>query len=338
MKPFQTTFLNIAIVISFIFLGIVISPFITTLILAAIFVTGAYPFYEWVLDKVRGRKRVAALLVSLSIGVVFSTLFFVFFLTLSQEAVSTYQGFEQWIKAGKFNLNDITYKASKYVGVQPIDLTSSIIQAAQTFSSTLVSQSANLLKNVAWFILNLLLMVFAMYFFFKDGKYIVESIKKITPLPHTYGTEIFQKFRQVSLAMIYGVFFTAIAQGVLGGIGLSVAGIRNPIFWGTVMGFFGMLPIGGTGIVWLPAGILLIMEGSYFAGVGLLIWGALVVAFVDNLIKPIIIAKQAKTYPLATFIVVIGGLMIFGLKGAIIAPMVLAALVSLIHIYELERG
>lgn len=338
MKPSQLTFLHIAIVISFVFLGIVISPFITTLILAAILVTGAYPFYEWVLHKVRGRKRVAALLVSMSIGVVFSTLFFFFFLTLSQEAVSTYQGFEQWIKAGKFNLNDLTLKASKYVGVQSVDLTSSIMQAAQTFSSTLVSQSANLLKNVAWFILNLLLMVFAMYFFFKDGKYIVESIEKVTPLPRPYGSEIFQKFKQVSLAMLYGVFFTAIAQGVLGGIGLSVAGIRNPIFWGTVMGFFGMLPVGGTGIVWLPAGILLIMEGSYFAGIGLLIWGGLVVAFVDNLIKPMIIAKQAKTYPLATFIVVIGGLMVFGLKGAIIAPMVLAALVSFIHINELERS
>jgi len=177
-----------------------------------------------------------------------------------------------------------------------------------------------------------------MYFFFKDGKAIVHAVEKIIPLPKPYGEEIFQKFRQVSLAMLYGVFFTAIAQGIFGGLGLAAAGIRNPIFWGTVMAFFGMLPVGGTGIVWLPAGLYLLATDHYIQGVGLLLWGGLIVAFVDNLIKPMIIAKQTQTYPLATFLVVIGGLMVFGLKGAIIAPMVLAALVSLIHIHQMEHA
>lgn len=338
MKPFQINFLHITILLSFLFLGMVISPFLTTLILAAILVTGAYPLFEWVLKKVHGRTAVASAIVSLSIGVIFSIVFFVFFITLSQEAVSTYQGFEALIRDGKFNFNEFIAKASRYVGIPPIDLTSSITQAAQTFSSTLVAQSANLLKSIVWLILNFFLLVFAMYFFFKDGKFIVESIEKVIPLPKPYGVEIFQKFRQVSLAMLYGIFFTAIVQGILGGLGLAVAGIRNPIFWGTVMAFFGMLPVGGTGIVWLPAGLYLLAAGHYIQGIGLLLWGGLIVAFIDNLIKPIIIAKQTQTYPLATFLVVIGGLMVYGLKGAIIAPMVLAGLVSLIHIHQLERA
>ncbi len=175
-----------------------------------------------------------------------------------------------------------------------------------------------------------------MYFFFKDGKAIVGYVEKIMPIPHPYGSEIFQKFRQVSLAMLYGIFLTAILQGFLGGIGLAVAGIRNPIFWGTLMAFFGILPIGGTGIVWLPASLFLLASGHYIAGIGLLIWGGLIVAFIDNLVKPIIISQQTKIYPLATFLVVIGGLLVFGLKGAIIAPMVLAAFMSFVHIYQLQ--
>lgn len=338
MKPFQLTFVHIAILLSFLFLGAVVSPFLTTLVLAAILVTGTYPLYEWILKKVHGKKRLAAGLVSLSIGIIFSVVFFVFIILLSQEAVSTYQGFESWIRSGRFNLNELTAKASKYFGIPSVDLVSSITQAAQAFSGSLVEQSTNLIKSIVWLILNFFLLVFAMYFFFKDGVFIVESIEKIIPLPKHFGTEIFQKFRQVSLAMLYGVFLTAIVQGILGGIGLAVAGIQNPIFWGTVMAFFGMLPIGGTGIVWLPASLILIAGEHYAAGVGLLIWGSLIVAFVDNLIKPFIISRQTKTYPLATFLVVLGGLMVFGLKGAIIAPMVLAALVSLIHIYQLERA
>lgn len=336
MKSFQLTFVHVAIILSLLFLGTVIAPFLTTLVLAAILVTGTYPIYEWTLKKVHGKTRLAGAIVALSIGVIFSLVFFVFIILLSQEAVSTYQGFEGWIRSGKFNLNELTAKASKYFGIPTVDLVSSLTQAAQAFSGSLVEQSTTLLRSIVWLIINFFLLVFAMYFFFKDGKYIVESVEKIIPLPRHFGQEIFQKFRQVSLAMLYGIFLTAIVQGILGGIGLAIAGVQNPIFWGTVMAFFGMLPIGGTGIVWLPASLILLAGGHYVAGIGLLIWGALIVAFVDNLIKPYIISKQTKTYPLATFLVVIGGLMVFGLKGAIIAPMVLAALVSLLHIYKLE--
>lgn len=338
VKPLQLTFLHVAIIVSFLFLGIVISPFLTTLILAAILVTGAYPIYTWLLKKVKGRTQLASFLISLFLGIIFSVVFFFFIILLSQEAVSTYQGFEEWIRAGKLNLNEIIAKSSKYLGIPPVDITSSISQAAQTLSSAIVAQSTALLKQVAWLILNFFLLVFSMYFFFKDGKYIIDSIEKIIPLPHPYGQQIFQKFRRVSLAMLYGIFLTAVVQGFLGGIGLALAGIRNPIFWGTVMGIFGMLPLAGTGVVWLPAGLYLIATSHYIEGVGLIIWGSLIVALVDNVIKPIIISKQAETYPLATFLVVIGGLMVFGLKGAIIAPMVLAGLVALIHIYQLEKG
>ena len=320
------------------FIAAVVSPFLTTLILAAILVTGTYPVYLWVLGKVKNRHRLAALIMSLSIGIIFSLVFFVFIILLSQEAVSTYQGLESFLKAGKLNLNEWIAKTSKYIDIPPVDLVSSITQAAQTFSTTLVTQSTNLIKSAAWLVLNFFLLVFSMYFFFKDGKYIIQAVENAIPLQRAFGREIFQKFRDVSLAMLYGIFLTAILQGLLGGIGLAVSGIRNPIFWGTVMAFFGMLPVGGTAIVWLPAGLFLLSGGHYVAGIGLLLWGVLIVGLIDNVVKPIIISKQTKTYPLATFLVVIGGLMVFGLKGAIIAPMVLAALVSLVHIYKMEEA
>lgn len=338
MKSFQNTFLYVAITLAVLFLATVISPFLTTLILAAVLVTGMYPVYEWVHGKLKGHTRAAALVMASSIGVIFSVVFFMFFVLLSQEAVETYQGIEKLLREGKFNLNEFITTLSSYLEVPASDIISSITQALENFSSSVVAQSTNLIKSLVWLILNFFLLVFAMYFFFKDGKFMVESVQKIIPLPVHYGREIFQKFEQVSLAMLYGVFLTAIAQGILGGIGLAVAGINNPILWGTVMAFFGMLPIGGTGIVWLPASLYLLATEQYVAGIGLLLWGSLIVALVDNFIKPLVISKQTKTYPLATFLVVIGGLMVFGLKGAIIAPMVLAATVSLIHIYKMENA
>lgn len=331
MNSFQLNFLHIAILASLVFLGATVSPFLTTLVLAAILVTGTYPLYKWILKKVGHRTRLAAAIMALLIGIIFSVAFFLFFILLSQEAVSTYQGLEQWLRSGKINLNTTIAKISKYVGMPPVDVISSISQWGQTFSGTIVEQSTNLLKSVVWLVLNFFLLVFSMYFFFKDGEFLIQAIEKLLPLPDPYGKEIFQKFRRVSLGMLYGIFLTALAQGLLGGIGFAVAGIGNPVFWGTIMGFLGMLPIGGTGIIWLPAGIILFANGHYIAAIGLLMWCAVVVASLDNLIKPLVIARQAKIYPLATFLVVVGGLMVFGLKGAIISPMVLAAFVSLLH-------
>ena len=174
-----------------------------------------------------------------------------------------------------------------------------------------------------------------MYFFFKDGKPSLDMLKNNANTPSVRLRNI-QKFRTSFACNVIRNIFNSNITGFLGGIGLAVAGIRNPIFWGTLMAFFGILPIGGTGIVWLPASLFLLASGHYIAGIGLLIWGGLIVAFIDNLVKPIIISQQTKIYPLATFLVVIGGLLVFGLKGAIIAPMVLAAFMSFVHIYQLQ--
>ena len=174
MKHTQLTFLYVAIFASILFLGLAISPFITTIVLAAILVTGTYPIYHWILGRVGGRRTVASIIVSLSIGVVFSVIVFVFILLLSQEAVTTYQSFETWIRSGNFNINEWLAHASKYVGIPPVDLVSSITKAAQTLSGNLVEQSTNLIKSIVWLILNFFLLVFTMFFLYKDGQVLVQ--------------------------------------------------------------------------------------------------------------------------------------------------------------------
>ena len=238
---------------------------------------------------------------------------------------------------GHFNVDEIIQWLSANLRISESDITSSITQTAQNLSGFLVAQSTNVLKSVALLIFNFFLLFFSMYFFYKDGPGLVESAKMMIPLPRQYENNIFQKFHAVSLAMLYGIFLTAMVQGLLGGVGMHVAGIENAVFWGTVMGILGMLPIGGTAIVWMPASIILFVSGHYFAGIGLFLWGALIVAVVDNVIKPLLIQRGTQTYPLATFLTVIGGLIVFGLKGAILSPMILVVFLTLVHLYELEK-
>src|SRR3989338_8013168 len=314
ISQFQFNFLIFALLLATVFLVIVIGPFATTLLLAMILVTGVYPLYNKLVVKLHGRKSLAALITSLAIALLFSGPFILFLILLSQEGVATYRAIEAFVMEGRFNMDEIFAWLSSHLGMSPQEITSSITQAVQNLSGFLVEQSTNVLKSIVMLLFNFFLLVFSMYFFFKDGPRLIEATKKMIPLPTKYEDEIFVKFKEVSTAMLYGIFLTAILQGILGGVGLSVAGVENSLFWGTVMGILGMLPVGGTAIVWLPAAIILIATGHPIAGVGLLIWGALIVGLIDNFVKPMLIQKEANTYPLATFLVVIGGLMVFGLN------------------------
>lgn len=342
----RSYFLLACIVLSLVFLWKIIQPFVTIIAVAAILTTAAWPLYGRLLKLFRGRRRVSAIVMCLGMIVLLVLPFFFFITVLTQEAVDTYEliqsriadgtlfSFITWTP-GHFSY-DTVQRVSQFIDINNIDIFSPIAETAKNLSTFLVSQSTVFLKSITTLLFNFFVLIFSMYFFFKDGPDIVRSIGEMSPLPPEYEQSIFTKFKQVSLAMLYGIFLTAIVQGIVGGIGLAIAGVHNPVFWGTVMAFFAMLPIGGTAIVWLPAAIILLLTQHYIAGVFLLLWGALLVSILDNIIKPLVIHGHAKTYPLSTFFVVLGGLITYGLKGAILGPMVLAICMTLLHIYKLE--
>lgn len=323
--------IKIAVLVCVLFLGVVISPFLSTLLLAAVLVTGAMPVHKWILKKVKNRDWLAALITSSVIGIIFSVAFIVFFILLSQEAISIYEQVDTFISEGKFDLHELITSASNAIGITPTQITSSITDAAQSISTTLVRQSTDLIKSIVWLFINFILLVVTMFFFFKDGNRLVDLFERALPLPKPYGHEILLKFKQVSRGMLYGIFLTAFLQGIIGGIGLALAGVENPIFWGTAMGFLGMVPVLGTAIIWIPAAAILFVNGHLIAALGLCLWCGLLVVQIDNIVKPLLISKHVDISPLATFLVVLGGLLVFGLEGAIVAPMVLAAFMAFMN-------
>jgi predicted PurR-regulated permease PerM len=158
----------------------------------------------------------------------------------------------------------------------------------------------------------------------------------LSPLPKVYEDELFGKMDSMVKAIVFGVFLTAIAQGLVGGVGFAISGISNPIFWGTAIAVASFIPVVGTGLVWVPAAIILVIFGNYWAALFLAIWGFLVIGTVDNFLRPYLIGGKAKTHPLLTFFVILGGLFTMGLIGIVVGPVVLMFVMSLLHIYEAE--
>lgn len=328
------------------FLFKILSPFLTVIFVAAILAITFNPVYKWILNFFRGWQRSASLVTCLLVILVTVAPITVFILMLTSEGVTTYHLVQDKIESGVFDkyfqweegsfIYDLTNQVGSVVDFEKLDIKQNIIDMARTLSTFLVTQTGTLIKSVSNLVLSFLIMLFAMFYFFKDGERIVDKIGSISPLPTVHENQLFSKMNSMVKSIMVGVFLTAVIQGVIGGIGFAIAGISSPVFWGTAIALSSMIPVFGTAMIWVPAAIILAILGSYGAAIFLFIWGLLVIGGIDNIVRPMLIGGKAHTYPLLTFFVILGGVWTMGFKGVIIGPLVLMALISLLHIYEAE--
>ena len=339
-------FLLLALTISLYFLFGILRPFLSVIFLAAVLVVAFYPVYKRLFKAFKGRARLASLISCILVVLVIIAPIASFVVMLTNEAVDTYEVVSEKVESGVFDKylvwedGGVFYELKKsidpFVDVGSLDVKENIIGAAQGLSTFLFEQTTNILKGISGIALNFIIMLFAMYYFFKDGKDLVKWAGYVSPLPAMHEVELFRKMDSMVKAIVFGVFFTAIVQGFLGGIGFAIAGISSPVFWGSAMAFFSLVPMVGTATIWIPAVIVLAILGFYWQALFIMIWGLFVVGTVDNFLRPYLIGGKAKTYPLITFFVILGGIFTMGLKGIIVGPLVLMVVMSLLHIYEAE--
>ena len=339
-------FLLTCLIIMFVFFLYILQPFITVIFVGAVLVIAFHPFYKKLNDAFNGWSRIASLVACLLVILIILVPISLFILLLTGEAFDTYELIQAKIESGFFDrflqwgdggyLYDLKQKLEPVLDFDSFDIKQSIIDMAQGLSSFLVSQTAALVKGISNVAIGIIVMLFSMYYFFKDGDKLVDKIGKLSPLPKVYEKELFKKIASMVKAVIFGVFLTAIVQGLVGGVGFAIAGIKNPVFWGTAIAFFSLLPVFGTAIIWVPTVLILALMGDYGSALFLGLWGVFAIGTVDNFLRPFFIGGKAHTYPLMTFLVVLGGVMTMGLKGVLIGPLILIIFMSFLHIYESE--
>lgn len=341
-------FLIACLVLLFVLLLKILSPFLTVIFVAGVLVIAFHPLYRWIRKLFRGWERSASLVMCLFVILVTAVPVTLFVILLANEGVSTFELIQVKINSGIFDkyfqwesggvFFDLKNKIEAIVNLDGFDIKENIIKFAHTLSTFLVSQTATFLKSISSLLVSIIMMLFVMFYFFKDGERIVDRIGNICPLPKIHESELFKKITGMVKAILIGVFLTAIVQGLIGGIGFAIGGVSNPVFWGTAIAFFSMVPMVGTALIWVPASIILALMGSYGTAIFIFLWGLLLIGTVDNVLKPYLIGGKAHTYPLMTFFVVLGGMWTMGFKGLIIGPLVLMVLMSFLHIYESEYG
>ena len=177
--------------------------------------------------------------------------------------------------------------------------------------------------------------LYTMYFFQMDGDKLIRKVLYYLPLNSEDENLMLDKFTSVTRAMFKGTMMIGILQGGLAGAAFAVAGIDNAVFWGTVMAVLSVIPSIGSALVWIPASIILIMQGSMVAGVGLLLFCGLVVGSLDNVLRPILVGMDTKMHELMIFFGTLGGILMFGIAGIFIGPVIASLFVTIWELYAI---
>ena len=220
------------------------------------------------------------------------------------------------------------------LGLSHGDVLQHVGEMVRKISNLLYENLAGLLRGFTNLIIGFALVLFVTFYLLMDGGTMAEKLAALSPLPAETNRRIKEDILNTLRATLKGSVVLALIQGVAGGLGFGVFGVPNALFWGTVMVFASVVPLVGTALVWLPAGIYLIVMGQTSQALGVMAWCLAAGLTCDNLLRPKLIGGQADLHPLLTFFSVLGGISLFGIVGLILGPLVLAVLISLLEVYQ----
>lgn len=196
---------------------------------------------------------------------------------------------------------------------------------------------ANAVNKAVFIFIQVVVMYFTLFFTIRDFRAFERGIMKYVPFKKSHSKRIGHEIRNLTYSNILGQGFIAIVQGTLVGIGFLIFGIPEPLFWGVVSGFLSMIPMFGSPLIFMPAGIIEISNGNYVSGIGIILYGYILVTTIDNVIRMILGKKIANTHPLITIIGVVIGLPLFGILGILYGPLMLTSFLILLEIFDQNK-
>jgi predicted PurR-regulated permease PerM len=224
----------------------------------------------------------------------------------------------------------------EHTGVTLPQIEGWLVTGTKNLLQVLISSSGDVVLGAVGTVVSFLLMLFVLFFVLRDGPDIARQFVRLLPIEQRRRRRLWQHLQDVTRAVFMGIGLTAVAQGVLVGIGFWIAGLPSPLVFGVIATLLALIPFVGTSVVWGLGAIYLASQADYGHAIFLAVWGVFVVGLADNFLRPLLIAGRADVPTLAVFIGVIGGLSAFGFIGLFLGPIVLGLLVALFRL-EAER-
>jgi predicted PurR-regulated permease PerM len=309
---------------------VVLSPFFTAIAWACILAYVSWPFYVWLFNQLGKRENIASLIMTiLMAAVVITPILWLFWVLKAELSIATTAFTSKLANGGivlpkfiaelPFVGTDINTWLTKALA-NPTEFRNEAHALLMNADQKFIDIIGGISRNLATMGFALL----ALFFAYKGGlNFMTQSEQVLESLLGIRARSYFLAAGDATRGVIYGIVLTAIAQGVFAGFGYWMVGLNAPIMLSAITALFALLPF-ATPLVWGGIGLWLILTGNTVAGVELLLWGALVVSWIDNIIRPIILAKSVKIPFLLAFFGVIGGVSAFGFIGLFLGPVILA--------------
>ncbi len=335
---FSMAFLLLAAVFISVLFILMIRSFLIAVLMAGIFSALARPLYGHFERRFRGRRSPASLASLLVIILVVLIPLGGLLGIVAAEAIRVGESVMPWIQkqlSEPTGLADLLQKLPFYAQIEPyqeqiLRKAGELIGSASEFMIAGLSSATVMTVN---FLFQLFVFLYSMYFFLMEGDKLLAKITFYIPLEEKDERRMLGKFTSVTRATLKGTAVIGIIQGGLAGLAFALVGIPSAVFWGTIMVVLSVIPGIGTGLVWIPAAVILAASGHLAKGVALALFCGLVVGSCDNLLRPRLVGKDTQLPELLIFFGTLGGLIFFGVLGFIIGPIVAALFVTIWEIY-----
>lgn len=332
---FHIVLFIVLIVLSF----FLIRPFLMALLFGALLAYLLYPLYNKLQGKIKNKTAGALILCIFALILIVVPGFFLI-KTLVQQSFVLFLSVKQRLSIGLFrNCDNAFCGFVKSVATNP-NVTYQVQEILKSVTNGIIKKGSDFLLSVPKILLNLFVMFFTLFYLLKEGKDIVDYVGKYMTSHKQRYVRILTRLKEITHGVLYGYLLVAIIQGALGAIGFFIFGISSPLFWGMVMALLALVPLVGTSLVWVPASIIVVLDGVFqdsnwiiFKGVGLFLYGLIIISALDNLIRPKLMGHTAKVHPAIVLLGTFGGLVLLGPSGVIVGPLILSLTFVFVEAY-----
>jgi predicted PurR-regulated permease PerM len=333
--------------LGFLAVGWIALPFLDALLFASATVVVTWPLYVRVAARLGGRSYAAAVVTGLGIVVLVLVPVTLLAWWFVQEATEAVRGLlalnaegvlqsriEEWVRTADFPGRAwLTERLPE--GTDPIAVVLRPIQQLVTGVGELVATSLpSLLGSVVGAVIDLVVYAFAVITLYVEGPALLRTAMRISPLRDVYERRLFEVFREFATNMLLGSIATATVQGLIAGVGYAIAGVQSLVLVTLLTAMSAFVPVIGTAVVWLPTAIYVGATEGWGWGVFIAVWNAGLTGTIDNVLRPLFIRGRSHIHPLAILLAVLGGLAWLGLVGALVGPVLVAALAAMLTIWR----
>jgi predicted PurR-regulated permease PerM len=310
----------------------ILSPFSSAIVGAIVLAVATQRPYDWLATKVKNRSACAAIAL---IVVILAIIIPGFFLAqdLGKQALATIATLRSDTTQNKVT-DYIANRPALASNIESVSASIDFNNAARTAAAYVGSKFATVVGNSVHLLTELVVMLFLLFFLFRDRQLAITSLRSLLPLREDETTELLDRVRDTIFATALGRLTIAAVQGILAGLAFWVLGVPGVLLWAFTLAAFAMIPAFGAFLVWGPVAIYLGIHGHWGKAALLAIWGGLVVSTIDNILYPVLIGSHLRAHTTTILISILGGIAVFGPVGIILGPVLFTIAATLLDFWR----